>query len=59
MGMRESDDSRIAVVISRAPVPLLGYAGRPQLHHTERHIGTYEHVSVSTGTYLYIHIPGI
>ena len=47
VGVRESDHGRIALVVARAPVPLLGNARGPELHHAEGDIGADEDVTVA------------
>ena len=50
--MREANQRILAGVVARAPVPLLGYACRAHLHHTEGYVGTHEYVSVVARAYL-------
>ena len=47
VAMRESDHCRVAVMISRTPVPFLRDAGQTELHESERNICSYEHMAVS------------
>ena len=47
VGVRESDDRRVGLMVSRAPVPILRDARGSDLHQAERDVGPDEDVSVT------------
>ena len=54
--VRETDDGRVRDVIARCPVPFLRDAGRTELYQSVRHIGTYEHVSMTSRTDVWVNV---
>ena len=59
MHLSEAHHHRIAIMITRTPIPPTFVLSGPHLHHTIRHIGTEEHMSVSARTDQRVYILGI
>ena len=56
VGVTETDEYIVAIMIARAPVPSTGLLGRTELDVTEGNIGTEEHVAMAAGSHIGIHI---
>ncbi len=58
MGVAETQQHRVAIVVARAPVPATCGLCGTQLHHAEGNVGPKEHVAMSSGAYEGIDIIG-